>query len=123
MGKTYHQLSELNKSGLFPKLKTRPLIPLDYYSGYTPDSVAQGLTRKVSKLKNDALVLKYIEMLPDRGAIKVLTELGDDRAFKPLQQIAIIVKPIIIFTFWFLRELQTHRECKRRNELRDYKRR
>ena len=59
MGKTYHQLSELNKSGLFPKLK------------------------------NDALVLKYIEMLPDRGAIKVLTELGDDRAFKPLQQIAI----------------------------------
>ena len=89
MGKTYHQLSELNKSGLFPKLKTRPLIPLDYYSGYTPDSVAQGLTRKVSKLKNDALVLKYIEMLPDRGAIKVLAELGDDRAFKPLQQIAI----------------------------------
>lgn len=89
MGKTYHQLSELNKSGLFPKLKTRPLIPLDYYSGYTPNSVAQGLTRKVSKLKNDALVLKYIEMLPDRGAIKVLTELGDDRAFKPLQQIAI----------------------------------
>ncbi len=30
----------------------------------------------------------------------------------------IIVKSIIIFTFLFLCELQTHRECKRCNELR-----
>ena len=88
-GKTYHQLCELNKSGLFPALKTRALIPLDSISNSEPTSTAQWLGAQFLTLSNTELVPKCIEMLPDEAMMEVLVALGDARAIKPLRQSAI----------------------------------
>lgn len=89
-GRTYHQLCELNKSGLFPALKTRALIPLDKFSRYEPTSVAQWLGMRFIKLSKDELVPKCIEMIGEDGMVQVLTEIADARAIEPLRQMAIM---------------------------------
>ncbi len=88
-GKTYHQLCELNKSGLFPVLKTRALIPLDSISNSEPTSMAQWLGEYFLTLSNTELVPKCVEILPDAAMIEVLGTLGDTRAIEPLRQSAI----------------------------------
>ena len=88
-GKTYHQLCELNKSGLFPVLKTRALIPLDSISNSEPTSMAQWLGEYFLTLSNTELVPKCIEMLPSEAMVEILGALGDTRAIEPLRQSAI----------------------------------
>ena len=88
-GKTYHQLCELNKSGLFPALKTRALIPLDKFRRYDPTSVAQWLGNKFIMLSKTELVPKCIEMIGEEGMIQVLTAIGDERAIEPMRLMAI----------------------------------
>ena len=90
VGRTYHQLCELNKSGLFPALKTRALIPLDKFGRYEPTSVAQWLGGKFIKLSKTELVTKCIEMIGEDGMVQVLTAIGDERAIEPMQMMAII---------------------------------
>lgn len=94
-GKTYHQLWELDKTGLFPALKTRALVPLDKIGGPGPEFReskywARRLGSTFLELSNEELVPKCIEMLPQGKYTEwvtiILGKLGDARAIKPLQQ-------------------------------------
>ena len=87
--KTYHQLWELDKTGLFPALKTRALVPLDKIGG--PGSVfwARRLGPKFLELSNKELVPKCIEMLPHSAMKIILGNSGGRRAIKPLRSLAI----------------------------------
>ena len=87
--KTYHLLWELDKTGLFPALKTRALVPLDKIGG--PGSVfwARRLGSTFLELSNEELIPKCIEMLTQPTMKIILGNSGDRRAIKPLRSLAI----------------------------------
>lgn len=86
---TYHRLWELDKTGLFPTLKTRALVPLDKIGG--PGSVfwAGRLGSTFLELSNEELIPKCIEMLTQPAMKIILGNSGDRRAIKPLRSLAI----------------------------------
>ncbi|MDE0484972.1 MAG: HEAT repeat domain-containing protein [Candidatus Poribacteria bacterium] len=87
--KTYHQLCELDKIGLFPALKTHALVPLDKISGPGTVFWARRLGPTFLELSNEELVPKCIEMLTQPAMKILLGYLGDKRAIKPLRYLAI----------------------------------
>ncbi len=77
--KTYHQLSELKKSGIFPVLET-PV--LSYSQSWIPDPLEPDFLN----LSNTELISKGIKMLPYESGIKLLTAIGDAQAIEALRQ-------------------------------------
>ncbi len=87
--KTYHQLWELDKTGLFPALKIRALVPLNKIGGPGTVFWAWRLGSTFLELSNEELVPKCIEMLTQPTMKIILGNSGDRRAIKPLRSLAI----------------------------------
>ncbi len=91
---TYYQLTELKKSGVFPRLQTRAFIPFtpSTPSVYREFSITSLYNEELMKLSNDAFIEKYYELALGNMSLKrtqPIMAYGDAPSIQILQYEAI----------------------------------